>query len=157
MGPSHPFLLNQHNQLRSWCWCSCFVREHVKPMKIKGLSTNFCHALHILPIIYVKKQSVSIHSSHAKNWQIQYIYTVFFSPTFCYPFTTWIFFLSRPSQIACVVRTVHITCMQMVLCIQKMCAWYWYLWVKITWICQSPLQTIMLSENNNHTASFPTQ
>ena len=33
----------------------------------------------------------------------------------------------------------------------KICTWYWFLCVKILWICQSPRQTIMLLGNkDNH-------
>ena len=42
----------------------------------------------------------------------------------------------RPSRVVCMVTTVHITCRQQHYMCTKICACYWFLYVKIIWICQ---------------------
>ena len=45
-------------------------------------------------------------------------------------------FLYRPSQVACTVTTMNVTCMQATLCVHEIHAPYWFPYIKITWICQ---------------------
>ena len=44
-------------------------------------------------------------------------------------------FLCRPLQIACTATTINVTCTQATVRVHRN-SWYWFLYVKIIWICQ---------------------